>query len=319
MKQFKVFIDDPMHQQGVDLLLKKCEVVFGKGFTEAELMEQTRDVDAIVLVRTAMVNKAILDNAANLKVIIKHGVGVDKIDLKAAYAKGVKVIYTPGLNAISVAEQFVTLALSLLKKMNVANMANRKGAWKKEITDFLGFEMYGKTLGVLGMGKVGWETARNCHRGFDMPVLYYDVVRNPKAEEAFGAKFLGVEGVFSESDIISINTPLDPGTRGMVNARLLRLMKPSAYVINMARGPVWQEKDVVTALEEGWIAGVGSDVFEKEPTDPNNPLFKFTNFVGTPHSAAHTEENLARTSLAVAEDLIAVLEGREPKFPSPKQ
>jgi D-3-phosphoglycerate dehydrogenase / 2-oxoglutarate reductase len=316
--QYKVFIDDPIHQQGVDILSKKCEIVYGRGFSEAELIEQTRDADAIILVRSGMVTQAILDNASRLKVIVKHGVGVDKIDLKAASAKGVKVIYTPGLNAISVAEQFVTLALSLLKKMNVANMANRKGQWKKEISDFLGFEMHGKTLGVLGMGKVGWETARICHNGFDMLVLYYDVVRNPKAEDAFGAKFMGVEEVFAKSDIISINTPLDPGTRGMVNARLLRLMKPSAYVINMARGPVWQEKDVVTALEEGWIAGVGSDVFEKEPTDPNNPLFKYPNFVGTPHCAAHTEENLARTSVAVAEDLLAVLEGRKPKFPSPR-
>jgi D-3-phosphoglycerate dehydrogenase len=310
---YKVFIDDPIHQQGVDLLSKKCEIIYGSSFKEADLLEQTRDVDAIILVRSGMVTKAILDHALKLKVVVKHGVGVDKIDLRSAYEKGVKVIYTPGLNSISVAEHFITLALMLLKKMHLGNMAVRKGKWKKEISDFIGFELHGKTLGVLGLGKVGWETARICHDGFKMP----DVARGLKGETAFKARFVEIEALFSESDIISINIPLTPETRGMVDARLLKLMKPGAYVINMARGGVWREKDVITALEEGWIAGAGSDVYENEPTDPDNPLFKFPNFVGTPHMAAHTEENLARTSLAVAEDLLAVMEGREPKFPSP--
>jgi D-3-phosphoglycerate dehydrogenase / 2-oxoglutarate reductase len=318
-QKYKVYIDDPMHRQGEELLAQKCEIVHGRGFSEAEVMRQTGDVDGMVMVRSGMATRAILDNARRLKVIVKHGVGVDKIDLNAAHEKGVKVIYTPGLNSISVAEQFVTLALSLLKKMNIGNMAVRKGKWKKEISEFLGIELHGKTLGVLGMGKIGWETARICHHGFDMPVLYYDVVRSPKAEEALGARLMTIEALFAEADIISINIPLDAGTRGLVDGRLLRLMKPSGYVINMARGEVWREKDVVKALEERWIAGAGSDVYEKEPTDPDNPLFKFPNFVGTPHLAAHTEENLARTSVAVAEDLIAVLEGREPKFPSPRR
>ena len=317
--KYKVFIDDAIHRQGEALLAQKCEIVYGRGFSEAELMGQTRDVDAIVLVRSGMATRAIMDNAPRLKVIVKHGVGVDKIDLDAADEKGVKVIYTPGLNSISVAELFVTLALSLLKKMNIGNMANRKGRWKTEMAEFFGTELHGKTLGVLGMGKVGWETARICHRGFNMPVIYYDVVPRPQAEATFGARPVEIEALFAEADIISINIPLDPGTRGLVDARLLRLMKPSAYVINMARGEVWREKDVIRALEERWIAGAGSDVYEKEPADPDNPLFKFTNFVGTPHTAAHTEENMARTSVAVAEDLIAVLEGREPKFPSPRR
>jgi D-3-phosphoglycerate dehydrogenase len=149
-----------------------------------------------------------------------------------------------------------------------------------------------------------------------MPVLYFDIVSYPEAEKELHAKRVDKQQLFRESDFISINLPLVPQTRGLVNADLIKLMKPTAFLINVARGPIWNEKDVVRALAEKWIAGAGSDVFESEPTPANNPLFQFENFVGTPHMAAHTEESMMRSSL-VAQDILAVLEGRKPRFPVP--
>ncbi|MFQ6078455.1 MAG: 2-hydroxyacid dehydrogenase, partial [Thermodesulfobacteriota bacterium] len=155
-------------------------------------------------------------------------------------------------------------------------------------------------------------------KGFDMCVLYYDVVSFPEAEKEFDAKRVDLQQIFREGDFISINLPLLPQTRRIISADLLTLMKPTAFLINMARGPLWNEADVVRALKENWIAGAGSDVYEVEPTPPENPLFELDNFVGTPHMAAHTEESMTRMSM-VSRDILAVLEGRKPEFPVPEE
>ena len=149
-----------------------------------------------------------------------------------------------------------------------------------------------------------------------MKVIYYDVVRNQEVEKELGAKHLDKEGVFSKADFISLNLPLLSSTRHSINANLLKLMKPTAFLINMARGPIWNETDVVKALKDNWIAGVGSDVYEIEPATPENPLLKMDNFVGTPHMSAHTEESMIRMSM-VASDVLAVFEGRQPEFTAP--
>jgi D-3-phosphoglycerate dehydrogenase len=149
-------------------------------------------------------------------------------------------------------------------------------------------------------------------------MLYYDVIDFPEAEQELDAKRVDLKHLFSKADFISINLPLLPQTRGIVNADLLKLMKPTAFLVNMARGPVWNEADVVTALKENWIAGVGSDVYEVEPASADNPLFTMDNFVGSPHMAAHTEESMARMSM-VSRDILAVLEGRKPEFPVPEE
>ncbi len=147
-----------------------------------------------------------------------------------------------------------------------------------------------------------------------MEVFYYDRVNYPEAEKGLKAKRIDKEELFSKSDFISINLPLLPETRHLVNADLLKLMKPTSFLINLARGPVWKEEDVVRFLRDKRIAGVGSDVYEVEPAVPDHPLFKLDNFVGTPHSAAHTDDSQAKSSM-VASDVLAILEGREPQFP----
>ncbi len=226
------------------------------------------------------------------------------------------VVYTPVANTESVAEHFVALSLLLAKKVRLADQALRAGRWQAR-HELIGVELRGKTVGVLGFGRIGQQTARICHFGFAMPVIYHDAINYPEAEAELGARRVEMAEVFKQADFISVNLPLLPATKGCINAALISLMKPTAILVNMARGPIWKEADVAAALKAGKLAGVGADVFEQEPTTPDNPLFGLDNFVGTPHMSAHTEESMIRMSL-VAEDVIAVLEGRTPQFPVPE-
>jgi D-3-phosphoglycerate dehydrogenase len=311
--KFKVLLYESMHPEGTELLEKKCDLIYAASHDEQELIAQAADVDAIVIRANGSVTRAIIESSSKLKVIGRHGVGLDTIDLKAAKKNGIKVVYTPMANKESVAEHFVALALMLAKKMRPADMALRNGRWQARY-ELIGTELFGKTLGVLGFGRIGQQTARICRHGFYMNILYFDRLVYDDAEAELNAKKVDEKTLFSEADFISINMPLLPDTRHFVNTELLNLMKPSAFLINMARGPVWNEADVVSALKDKRIAGAGSDVYEVEPITPDNPLLTIDNFVGTPHMSAHTEEGMIRMSL-VAKDVLAVLEGREPEYP----
>jgi len=295
--RFTVLLYEPMHAEGTKLLEEKCDVMYADSLEEANLIEQARNVEAIVIRARGSVTKALMGSASRLKVIGRHGVGLENIE--------------------SVAEHFVGLALMLAKKLRLGDIGLRAGKWDARY-ELIGRELYGKTLGVAGFGRIGKQTARICRNGFGMSVLYYDVISFPEVEEELAAKRVDLRRLFREADFISINMPLLPQTRGMVNADLLKLMKPTAFLVNMARGALWNEADVVRALKENWIAGVGSDVFEEEPSPADNPLFQMDNFVGTPHMAAHTEEGMLRMSM-VSRDILAVLEGRKPEFPVPEE
>lgn len=312
-KTFKVLLYESMHQEGTALLEEKCEVIYAKSYDEKELIDQVSDVNAIIIRANGAVTERIIAAAPKLKVIGRHGVGLDSIDLAAAKKRGIKVVYTPQANKESVAEHFVALALMLAKKIRLADMALRDCKWQARY-ELIGTELRGKILGVLGLGRIGQQTARICRFGFDMKVLYYDPIAYSEAEKELGATRVDEKTLFKEADFISINMPLLPKTRHFVNADLLKLMKPEAFLINMARGPVWNERDVVVALQEKRIAGAGSDVYEVEPITADNLLLKLDNFVGTPHMSAHTEEAMIRMSM-VAKDVLGVLEGKKPEYP----
>jgi len=312
--RFKVLLYGAIHKQGTELLEKHCEVIYAKSREEKDLIHQVQDVDAIIYRGSGGgVTKAIIESAPKLKVIGKHGVGLDAIDLEAAKKCGVKVVNTPAANFQSVAEHFVVLAIMLAKKVKLMQRALEAGDWATG-RKLIGTELYGKTLGVLGFGRIGQQTARICKNGFKMKVLCHDKIAYLETEKELDAKRMDPAGLFAESDFISINLPLFPETRHMVNTDLIKLMKPTAFLINVARGPVWKEADVLKALQENKIAGAAADVFEKEPATGDNPLLKMDNFVGTPHSAAHSEESAAKASM-VAGDVLAILENREPQFP----
>lgn len=314
--KYKVMLYEQMHSVGTALLEKKCDVIYPEALDEDYLLEvfkKNGGVDAIIIRANGAITKKIIESNPDLKVIGRHGVGLDAIDLVAAEISGVAVVNTPVANSESVAEHFLVLALMLAKKIRQADAALRQGNWQARY-ELIGMELYGKKLGISGFGKIGQKIARICHKGLDMKVLYDDVVRWPEVEVELRAEKVDRETLFKEADVISLNLPLLPSTHHAINRDLLGLMKSTALLLNMARGSVWVESDVCQALKNGQIAGVGSDVYEKEPPDVNNPLFLLDSFVGTPHMSAHTEEAMIRMSL-VAEDVLAVLEGHPPKYP----
>jgi len=301
-----------MHGAGTSLLEEKCDLIYARSFAEEDIIDQVSDVDAIIIRANGAVSANVMAAAPGLKVVGRHGVGLDAVDMGAARQRGIKVVYTPQANKESVAEHFVALALMLAKKIRLADIALRDCYWQARY-ELIGTELREKTLGVLGFGRIGQQTARICKNGFGMPILYYDQLAFPAAEEELGASPVDDKTLFSRADFISVNLPLLPETRHFVNADRLNLMKPTAFLINMARGPIWNEAHVLAALQEKRIAGAGSDVYEVEPITADNPLLKLENFVGTPHMSAHTEEAMIRMSM-VARDVLAVLEGREPEF-----
>ncbi len=311
--KYKVLLYESMHSCGTDLLKQHCDVVYANSLKEEELIAQVADVDAIIIRANGAISRSIIESAPKLKVIGRHGAGLDAIDLKAAKEHGIRVVYTPIANTESVAEHFVAFALSLAKNVKRGDAALRAGDWDARYR-LIGTELFGKTLGVLGFGRIGQQIARICHNGFSMNILYYDAISYPKAEAELKATKASKETVFAESDFITINLPWLPETRHFVNKDLLKLMKPTAYIVNMARGAIWVEGDVLQALTEKRIAGAGADVYENEPIRGNHPFWAQENFVGTPHMSAHSEEAMIRMSL-VAKDVVAVLEGREPEFP----
>ena len=307
----KVLITEQVSQKGIDFLIDKgYEIVFPKGKDEDSLIEAAKDCEAI-LVRILPISKKLIDSCPNLKVVAKHGVGVDNIDLEACRAKGIKVVNTPGANSRSVAEYTMALILSCAKQIPKMASAYKNGNLKaKDSTSFV--EISGKTLGVLGLGKIGREVANMASKGFGMKVLVYDPFI-----KSLDLDFTLVEDkdeIFKEADYISIHSPLTEDTRHSVGKRELDLMKETAYLVNCSRGPIINEDELIEALKNKKIAGAGLDVTEKEPLDPSSELFKLENVIVTNHIAATTKEAMDEMVLRAARGLDDVLESREPEY-----
>jgi len=314
-KAFRFLLYEPMHEAGTSLLKQHGEVIMAPALDETTLMPVVRDVDAIVIRANGKVTRTVMEAAPKLRVIGRHGVGLETVDVPAATERGIWVVNTPEANSESVAEHFVGLALMLSKRMLEADQALRAGQWKVR-NEYIGRELFGKTLGVAGFGRIGRTTARICHHGFGMPVIYYDVVAaDPGVEAETRATRVKLDELLRAADYVSLNLPLTPATRHIIGREQIRMMKPTAYLLNLGRGPLWDEGAVLEALEQQWISGAATDVFEEEPTAKDNPLFRHRRFVCTPHMAAHTDEAMRRMSL-VAEDVVAVLEGKEPQWPA---
>jgi D-3-phosphoglycerate dehydrogenase len=313
MKKFAVLLYEDMHEAGKALLKEKAEIFFAHSLEEVSLIKEVREMDGIIIRANGKVTRRLMESAPRLKVIGRHGVGVENIDLEAATEKGIWVVNTPDANDASVAEHFFGLALMLSKMLKKGDMALREGRWEARY-QYIGKELHGKTLGILGFGRIGRAIGRIGHEGFNMKVLYYDAVRYEEVEREIKAVKVSMEELLSQSDFVSINLPMLPETKGLLKEKEFGLMKPSAYIINLARGPIWDEKALYSVLKEGKISGAGSDVYEVEPATKDHPLLQLENFIGTPHMAAHTDEALGRMSL-VAEDVIRVLEGKAPLHP----
>jgi D-3-phosphoglycerate dehydrogenase len=308
-----VLLYEPIHARALEYLKERAEVRMAESLEESDLLGVVGDVDGIIIRANGKVSRELMKAAPRLKVVARHGTGVEAIDLKAAAELGITVVNTPAANVESVAEQCLAMMIILAKRILLADHAIRAGDWAARYR-LTGVELLGKTLGVVGIGRIGYRVAELGHTALHMPVLYYDIVSSPKAEADLQAKKVELDELLANADFISLHLPLLPSTRGLVDAQFLKKMKLGAFLINSSRGPVVNQADLIQALQQGWIAGAGLDVFNPEPLPPDHPLLKLENVVLSPHMAAHTDEALYRMAMVV-EDVLAVIDGRVPQYP----
>lgn len=262
----------------------------------------------IVSVSNLKVTKEMLDLAPDLKLICMFGAGYDNIDIKAAGERGIPVVNSRG-GAIAVAELAVSMMMALSRKLPVYDQEMRQNIWAAQ----MGCELYGKTVGVVGMGTIGKEVVKILHGGFNMNVLAHDVAENQELIRLYGVKYVSLEELFAQSDYISVHAPLIPSTRGMINERLLSLMKPTAFFVNASRGAVVVEEDLCHALEAGKLAGAGLDVFNPEPPKDNR-FAHMRNVVMSPHSGSNTPETGWRIVKDLTQAVESVIAGQLPEY-----
>ena len=309
----KILIVQPIHERGVQVFDDRFDVRVASDPSVATVIREIKGVEGVV-VRTAPFPREIIEAADALKVIGRHGVGVDNIDVKAATEKGIVVVSTPNANATSVAEHTLTAIGALAKQMTVYNREMRVGKWEIRNT-YKAVDLDGKTLGLVGVGRIGSMVARRAAAAFNMKVIAFDPYITPDKGREMGVTLvLTSDDIFRQADVVSLHTPLTPETRGFVNAARLRLMKPTAFLINFSRGEVIDEKALYQALKTGVIAGAAIDVFDPEPPLNDNPLFELDNIIVSPHSAALTQECVIRMATGAAEGVVDVLSGRRPQF-----
>lgn len=310
-KKLTVLISQPIHDAGVRILAEKFEVWISPDASPPTLAREIGDCSGL-LVRTAPIPASVIEAAPGLKIIARHGVGYENIDMAAATRRRIPVAITADANALSVAEHVLVLMGALAKRLLEYDGATRKGDWEIR-NSYRAIDLNGKVLGILGMGRIGSLVCRKAKAAFDMEVLAYDPVVPREAMEGAGARVVGsIPELLRASDVVTVHAPLTPETRGLIGEAQFRMMKPTAFLINAARGPVVDEKALFTALTEGRIAGAGLDVFDQEPPDPKHPLFSLPNVVLTPHSAGLTVECVIRMATGAARAIVDVLEGRRP-------
>ncbi len=270
--------------------------------------------DAVLALLTDKLDAEVFEAAKDsVKIFANMAVGFDNVDIEAAQKAGVMVANTPGVLTDTVAEHTFALMLAIAHRVSEGDRFSRAGKYHGwEPMMLLGTDVSKKTLGILGLGRIGSRVAHHAVKGFEMKVLYYDVKRNEDFEKEFGAAFRATpEEVLKEADFVSIHVPLLPETRHLINAKRLKMMKPAAYLINTSRGPVIDEKALAAALKNGVIKGAAIDVFENEPLiEPE--LLKLENIILTPHIASATEETRAKMAELAAENIILALAGKIP-------
>jgi len=313
-KLFKVFVPElfPPALNQKEMLEEIAEVKIGHGrvYSEEELSHEIKKMDGILMTSKVRMTQKVIDAGGRLKVISKYGVGVDTIDVEYATKRGILVCYTPGVNSDAVAEHTFGLILATLRKIPQSMASLKKGGWREE--KFLGEELTGATVGIIGFGNIGFRLAKKL-AGFEIRLLVYDpYVPNERIEKAGGEK-VDLSDLLRQSEIVSLNLALTSETFHLIGENELRQMKSTSYIINTARGPLLDEKALYRALQEGWIAGAGLDVFEEEPAKMDNPLFSLDNVVVTPHLGGSTYKARKRLVIMAVENLLRVLKGDLPE------
>ena len=310
----KVFVSRAIPEAGIALLKKKCQVEVSKKnrvLAKKELIAKVKGKDALLCLLTDKIDDAVL-KTKNLKIVANYAVGFDNIDIKAATKRKIPITNTPGVLTDAVADHACTLLLSAGRRIAESDKFVRAGKYKSwEPMLMLGGDTRGKTLGIIGSGRIGTAVAERMAKGFGMNVLYYDVKRNPFVEKAAKATFTSITSLLKRSDFVSVHVPLLPSTHHLIGTKQLRMMKKTAYLVNTSRGPVVDEKALVTALKKKQIAGAALDVFEKEPQLASG-LATLDKVTLTPHTASATFKTRGAMSEIAAKNILAVLAGRRP-------
>lgn len=314
----KIFVTRKIPEAGINMLKEKgYEVVVfpeDRTITREELKESVKGVDAILSLLTEKIDAEILDAAGpQLKIVANYAVGFDNLKIDDFKAKNIYASNTPDVLTNTVAEHTFGLILSVAQRITEGDRFTRAGKYHGwEPMMLLGNDLYKKTLGILGLGRIGSRVAHHGAKGFDMDIVYYDVKRNEEFEKEYNAKFMATpEELLKVADFVSVHVPLLPTTKHLINAERLRMMKPSAYIVNTSRGPVIDEAALVDALKNKVIKGAALDVYENEPNLAPG-LADLENVVITPHTASATEETRAAMSEVAAKNIIAALEGQVP-------
>jgi D-3-phosphoglycerate dehydrogenase / 2-oxoglutarate reductase len=312
MAKAKILMSQPIHEEGMKYITSRgYEARVAPDFKEATLIKEVAEA-AGFLVRTAEIPASVINAGKVLKVIARHGVGYDSIDVKAATARKIPVCITPRANALSVAEHVLALMLAFAKRIIPFDAATRKNEWEIR-NSYSAFDLDGKMLGIIGMGRIGMLVCQKAQAAFNMKILAYDSLVPKEAMEKAGATVVSISEILHASDFVTLHVPSTPETKGLIGAAQLKAMKRSAYLINCARGPIVDEGALVKALKDGTIAGAGLDVFDPEPPKADNPLFGLPNVILSPHSAGLTVECVIRMATHAAQAIIDVLEGRRPE------
>jgi glyoxylate reductase len=309
----KVFVSRIIPDAGLSLIRESCaaEVWTEQLPPPAELLRQKiADCDGLVSLLTDVINGPLLDQAPRLKVVSNFAVGFNNIDVPACTQRGVCVGNTPGVLTDATADMAFALLITAARRIVEGHQYTLAGQWKTwEPLGHLGQDLAGRTLGVVGMGRIGYALAKRCHGGWGMNVLYHDVYRNEQAERDLGARQVDLDTLLGESDFISLHTDLNDKTRGMIGERQFRMMKKTAVLINTARGPLVDTGALTAALRDKVIFAAGLDVTDPEPIAADDPLLKQPNVVVVPHIASATVRTRDQMAEICAKNLLAGLRG----------
>ena len=306
----KILINDALSPVAVEML-SEHHSVDTKEYGAEELLKVIEKYDALIVRGRTKVTSEVIEAGKNLKVIGRAGIGVDNIDIKKATENKIPVVNAPTGSTYSVAELTIGHIISMARHLPKADASIKSGKWEKK--KFMGTELYGKTIGFIGIGRIGWEVAVRA-KAFGMKIIAYDpYLPKERAKELGGKMVDSADEIYKNADIITIHTPLTPETKHMIGAKEFKIMKKSAFVVNCARGGIIDENALYEALKSGEIAAAALDTFEIEPPK-DNPLLQLDNIYFTPHIGASTREAQMKAGTIVAEQVMKVLSGKKPDF-----
>jgi len=316
MPKPKVYVTRMLPERGLKIIKEHFDTEVWPEYApppKKMIIQKAANCDALVSLLSDKIDSEVFNAAPKLKIVSQIAVGFDNIDVKEATKRGIYVTNTPEVLTDTTADFAWALLMAIARRVVEADKYVRTGKWKVAWHPEMmqGRDVYGATMGIIGAGRIGYEVARRA-KGFKMKILFYDVIPRPEMEKDFGAKKVDLDTLLQESDFVSMHVPLMKETLHLIDESKLRMMKKTAYLINNSRGPVVDEEALIKALKEGWIAGAGLDVFEREPTSTDNPLLKLDNVVVAPHISSASYETRNRMAEMVAENLVAFFEKRKP-------